>query len=112
MSLHINNIYPLIRVKLIQKALDYYTSKLLISARKAVQECMEIVKFGMKSMLIRFRDKYYKYNEATGKDNVSDKDIGLAIDRYKTAFLASIVASYMFKMTNAYFDEAIIRGIY
>eukprot|EP00957_Ditylum_brightwellii_P185353 14113545-Ditylum_brightwellii.AAC.2 len=63
-------------------------------------------------MLTRFRDKYYKYNEAAGKDNVSDEDIRLAIGRYKSAFLADIVASYLFKMTNAHFTEAIIRGIY
>eukprot|EP00957_Ditylum_brightwellii_P125344 9553436-Ditylum_brightwellii.AAC.1 len=68
-SLDIDNMYLSIRVKIIQKALDYYTSKLPISARKAVQKCMEIVKFGMKSTLIRFRDKYYKYNGAAGKDN-------------------------------------------
>eukprot|EP00957_Ditylum_brightwellii_P102471 7810848-Ditylum_brightwellii.AAC.1 len=77
MSLNIDNMYPSIRVKLIQKVLDYSTSKLLISARKAVQECMEIVKFGMKSMLMRLGDKYYKYNGVTGIDNVSDEDIGL-----------------------------------
>eukprot|EP00957_Ditylum_brightwellii_P032814 2487569-Ditylum_brightwellii.AAC.1 len=94
MSLDIDNMYPSIRVKLIQKAMDYCTSNLPISARKAAQKCMEIVKFGMKSMLIRFRDKYYKYNGVTGKDNVSDEDIGLAIGGYKSAFLANIVASY------------------
>eukprot|EP00957_Ditylum_brightwellii_P164130 12496850-Ditylum_brightwellii.AAC.1 len=69
MSLDINDMYPLIRVKLIQKSPNYYTSKLPICARKAVQECMEIVKLGMKSTLICFRDKYYKYNGAAGKDN-------------------------------------------
>eukprot|EP00957_Ditylum_brightwellii_P158008 12027650-Ditylum_brightwellii.AAC.1 len=36
MSLDIDNMYPTILIKLIQKALDYYTSKLPISARKVV----------------------------------------------------------------------------
>eukprot|EP00957_Ditylum_brightwellii_P089963 6851219-Ditylum_brightwellii.AAC.1 len=73
---------------------------------------MEIVKFGMKSALIRFRDKYYKYNGLEGKDNVCDKDIRLDIGGYKSAFLANIVVSYLFEMTNAHFAKAITRGIY
>eukprot|EP00957_Ditylum_brightwellii_P077641 5900657-Ditylum_brightwellii.AAC.1 len=49
MSLDIVNMYLLIQVHLIQKALDYYTRKLPASSRKAVRECMEM-------------DRYYKYN--------------------------------------------------
>eukprot|EP00957_Ditylum_brightwellii_P203853 15336547-Ditylum_brightwellii.AAC.1 len=78
-SSDIDNMYPSIQVKLIRKALDHYTSKLPISARKVAQECMEIVKFGIKSMLICFRDRYYKYNGAAGKNNIIQEDIGLAI---------------------------------
>eukprot|EP00957_Ditylum_brightwellii_P068519 5201650-Ditylum_brightwellii.AAC.1 len=73
---------------------------------------MEIVKFCMKSTLKCFRDKHYKYNETASKDNVSDADIGLAIGRYESAVLASIIASYLFEMTNAHFAKAIIRGNY
>eukprot|EP00957_Ditylum_brightwellii_P039823 3015194-Ditylum_brightwellii.AAC.1 len=59
MSLDINNMYPLIRVYLIQKALDYYTRKLSASTRKAVHEWME----GM----------YYKYNEVTDNNAINDR---------------------------------------
>eukprot|EP00957_Ditylum_brightwellii_P086271 6564976-Ditylum_brightwellii.AAC.1 len=43
---------------------------------------------------------------------MSDEDIGLAIDRYESAFLANIVASCLFELTDAHFTKAIIRGIY
>eukprot|EP00957_Ditylum_brightwellii_P194594 14822295-Ditylum_brightwellii.AAC.1 len=92
MSLDIYNMYPSIQVKLIQKALDHYTNKLPISARRA--------------------ERYYKYNVAAGKNNVSDEDIGLTIGRYKSAFLANTIASYLFEMTNAHFVKANFRGMY
>eukprot|EP00957_Ditylum_brightwellii_P049125 3727480-Ditylum_brightwellii.AAC.1 len=47
-----------------------------------------------------------------GNDNASDKDIGLALGGYESAFLADIVAYYLFKMTDAHFSEAITRSIY
>eukprot|EP00957_Ditylum_brightwellii_P066511 5049212-Ditylum_brightwellii.AAC.1 len=77
--LDINNRHPSIQIKLIRKALDHYTSKLTISARKVFQECMEMLTFGMKSMLICFRDRHYKYKRAASKNNVGNEDIGLAI---------------------------------
>eukprot|EP00957_Ditylum_brightwellii_P046072 3495582-Ditylum_brightwellii.AAC.1 len=73
---------------------------------------MEIVKFGMKSTLIWFRDNYYQYNRAAGNNNVSDDDIGLAIEGYESAFLASIIVSYLFKMTDAHCSKAIVGEIY
>eukprot|EP00957_Ditylum_brightwellii_P023057 1739285-Ditylum_brightwellii.AAC.1 len=89
MSLDINNTYPLIRVCLIQKVLDCYTWKLPAIARKQIRECMEIVRFGMRSTLIYFQNKYYKYNRVAG-NTTSDKDIGLAIGGYESAFLANL----------------------
>eukprot|EP00957_Ditylum_brightwellii_P084744 6443946-Ditylum_brightwellii.AAC.1 len=68
-----------------------------------------MVKFGMKSTLIQFKDKYYKYNGAVGNKKINNEDIGLAIEGYESAFLACIVASYLFKMTAEHFTDIIIQ---
>eukprot|EP00957_Ditylum_brightwellii_P210935 15365572-Ditylum_brightwellii.AAC.1 len=43
-----------------------------------------MVKFRMKSTLIHFKDKYYKYNEATGNKEIYNEDIRLAIGEHFT----------------------------
>eukprot|EP00957_Ditylum_brightwellii_P087452 6657029-Ditylum_brightwellii.AAC.1 len=72
---------------------------------------MVLVKFGMKSTLIRFRDHYYQYKGAAGA-SANDEDIGLVIDGYKSAFFANLVASYLLKKMENQFIETIIKGIY
>eukprot|EP00957_Ditylum_brightwellii_P130385 9946172-Ditylum_brightwellii.AAC.1 len=66
----------------------------------------------MQNTLIRSQDKYYKYNGVAGNNTVTDKDIGLAIGGYKSAFQSDIVASCLFKMTTEHFTHTIIQGIY
>eukprot|EP00957_Ditylum_brightwellii_P172713 13147897-Ditylum_brightwellii.AAC.1 len=73
---------------------------------------MDIVQFGMKSTLIQFRGRYYMYKGAAKDENLLDEDVTLAIGAYESAFLADIVASYMFKETEECFSESIYRGIY
>eukprot|EP00957_Ditylum_brightwellii_P023314 1759875-Ditylum_brightwellii.AAC.1 len=111
MLLDINSMYPLICVHLIWKALDYYRHKLAASARKQVHKCMEIVKFGIRSTLIYFQDKYYKYSRVADI-TTSGKCIGLAIGGYKSAILIDLVASYLLTMTAEHFTDTIICGIY
>eukprot|EP00957_Ditylum_brightwellii_P033255 2520008-Ditylum_brightwellii.AAC.1 len=67
---------------------------------------MTLVKFGMKSTLIRFRDRYYQYKGATGA-SADDEDIGLAISGYESAFFANLFASYLLKKTENRFIETI-----
>eukprot|EP00957_Ditylum_brightwellii_P059550 4521804-Ditylum_brightwellii.AAC.1 len=64
---------------------------------------MDIVQFGMKSTLVQFRGCYYVYQGAAKGKELSDKDIALAIGAYESAFLADIVASYIFKETEECF---------
>eukprot|EP00957_Ditylum_brightwellii_P186627 14208976-Ditylum_brightwellii.AAC.1 len=72
---------------------------------------MTLVKFGMKSTLIWFRDKYYKYKGAAGA-SVDEEDIGLAIGGFESAWLANLVASHLLEMTEDHFTETITKGIY
>ena len=72
---------------------------------------MTLVKFGMKSTLIRFCDKYYKYKGAAGA-SVDNEDISLAIGGFKLAWLANLVASYLLEMTEDHFIKTITKGIY
>eukprot|EP00957_Ditylum_brightwellii_P189254 14404921-Ditylum_brightwellii.AAC.1 len=59
---------------------------------------MTLVKFGMKSTLIRFRDRYYQHKGAAGA-SADNEDIGLAIGGYKLVFFADLIASYLLKKT-------------
>eukprot|EP00957_Ditylum_brightwellii_P116448 8882259-Ditylum_brightwellii.AAC.1 len=72
---------------------------------------MTLVKFGMKSTLIQFCDKYYKYKGAAGV-SVDNKDIGLAIGGFEPAWLANLVASYLLEMTENHFTKTITKGMY
>eukprot|EP00957_Ditylum_brightwellii_P022802 1719870-Ditylum_brightwellii.AAC.1 len=69
---------------------------------------MTLVKFGMKSTLICFRDKYYKYKGAVGA-SADEEDIRLAIGGFESAWLANLVASYLLKMTEDHFTETITK---
>ena len=112
MSLDIVNMYPSIRVKLIQKALNYYAKNLPAAARETIDLCMDIVQFGMKSTLIQFQGRYYVYKGAAKVREILEEDVALAIGAYKLAFLANIMASYVFEETEGCFVKCIFRGIY
>eukprot|EP00957_Ditylum_brightwellii_P195169 14870140-Ditylum_brightwellii.AAC.1 len=51
MSLDINNMYPLMRVKLIKKALEFYSQNLSREDKQKIKLGMDMVQFGMKNAL-------------------------------------------------------------
>eukprot|EP00957_Ditylum_brightwellii_P191655 14591428-Ditylum_brightwellii.AAC.1 len=73
---------------------------------------MDIVQFRMKSTLIQFRGQHYVYQGAAKGKELSDKDVALAIGAYELAFLADIVATYVFEEMEECFRQCIFRGIY
>eukprot|EP00957_Ditylum_brightwellii_P189829 14451789-Ditylum_brightwellii.AAC.1 len=91
MLIDIVNMYPLVRVKLIHKALNHYAKNLPATTRETIDLCMYIAQFGMKSTLIQFRGQYFVYQGAAKGKELSDKDAALAIGAYELAFLANIV---------------------
>eukprot|EP00957_Ditylum_brightwellii_P105858 8072990-Ditylum_brightwellii.AAC.1 len=64
---------------------------------------MDIVQFGMKSTLIQFKGRYFIYKGAAKGKEILEEDVALAIGAYVSAFLANIVASYVFDETEECF---------
>eukprot|EP00957_Ditylum_brightwellii_P193714 14751175-Ditylum_brightwellii.AAC.1 len=93
------NMYPSIKVKLIRKALNHYAKNLLAMTRETINLCMDIVQFRMKSTLIQFKGCYFVYQGAAKEKEILDEDVALAIGAYESAFLADIVAPYVFEET-------------
>ena len=81
--------YPSVRLSLIRKAITYYSTELLEDTHKTIDECLEMIGFGMQSCLITFDRRYYEYR---GGEEKSDE--GLTIGRYESAFLMDLVASH------------------
>ena len=67
---------------------------------------MIIIGFSMSSTLLNFQEKYYEY----GEEGLETK--GSEIGGYESAFLADLVASYLFEVTNNQFREFLWRVIY
>eukprot|EP00957_Ditylum_brightwellii_P076583 5820730-Ditylum_brightwellii.AAC.2 len=57
-----------------------------------------MVQFVMKSTLFNFREKFYVYKGAAKGKDLTANDVALAIRGYELAFLANLVAYYVFDM--------------
>eukprot|EP00957_Ditylum_brightwellii_P034829 2639349-Ditylum_brightwellii.AAC.1 len=98
MLLDIENIYPSVRLKLTQKALTYYSCDLSKEDKTAINNCLDLIKFGMRNMLVQYHGKYYAYKGTAKGQVMGDEDIALAIGAYEATFCADVVASYVFEM--------------
>ena len=84
----------------------FFARTLTTATKKTINLCLELIRFGMSSTLIFFNGEYYKYHEGEKSEQ------GLEIGRYESAFLADLVASYLFKKAKAHFYLTIYHGIY
>mmetsp|Transcript_21390 Transcript_21390/g.42844 ORF Transcript_21390/g.42844 Transcript_21390/m.42844 type:complete len:91 (+) Transcript_21390:714-986(+) len=66
-----------------------------------------MIGLGMGNTLIWFRDKYYQYGSIVDKDRRR-----LTIGRYKSAWLADLVAAFILENTQPLFTDTIFNGIY
>eukprot|EP00957_Ditylum_brightwellii_P061613 4675455-Ditylum_brightwellii.AAC.1 len=64
MSLDIENMYPSVRLQLIRKALTYYLRGLSEEDKTTINNCLNLIKFGMRNMLAQYHSKYYAYKSA------------------------------------------------
>ena len=101
--------YPSIELKLVIEAVNYFSKGLEKEEKKRIKDCLEMVKFGMTSTILSFRDKYYNYY---GK--VEAKKKGLIIGGFESAWLADLVMAFLLDqpMTNTHFDDTYFAGIY
>eukprot|EP00957_Ditylum_brightwellii_P084787 6447175-Ditylum_brightwellii.AAC.1 len=104
--------YPSVRLKLIRKALTYYSRDLSKENKTTINNCLDLIKFRMRNMLVQYHSKYYAYKGTAKGQIMGDEDVALAISAYEAAFCANVVASYVFKMMEVMFMQTQYRGIY
>ena len=75
-SLDAINIYPLIKLATIKKAVRFFARKLTSEVKKTINLCLDLIQFGMSSTLISFDGEYYKYHGGEREEQ------GLAIGGY------------------------------
>ena len=100
------NMYPSIKLAKIRKKVRFFTTKLTAATKKTINLFLELIHFGMSSTLISFDVGYYDYH------GVEREEQGLAIGGYESAFLADLVASYLFEEAKANFRPTIYHIIY
>jgi hypothetical protein len=79
---------------LVKKAVKYFAKILSTEDQNKIENCLEMIKFGMSSTLLVFRDKYYEYD---GNEDPDDK--GLTIGGYESDWLADLAAAYVLVST-------------
>jgi hypothetical protein len=80
------NFYPSIRFKLVKKAVYFFSKNLSEEDQMKIEECLDMIKFGMSSTLLTIVDKYYEYD---GDKDPEEK--GPTIGGYESAWLADLV---------------------
>ena len=100
------NTYPSIKLETIKKEVRFFARTLTTATKKTINICLELIHFGMSSTLICFEGEYYKYHSGKKEEQ------GLVIGRYESAFLANLVASYLFEKAKLHFHPTIYHGIY
>ena len=100
------NMYPSIKLATIKKAVRFFTITLTTATKKTINICLELIRFGMSSTLISFDGEYYGYHSGEKEEQ------GLAIGGYESAFLANLVASYLFEKAKTNFHPTIYHRIY
>eukprot|EP00957_Ditylum_brightwellii_P088650 6752004-Ditylum_brightwellii.AAC.1 len=63
--------YPSVQVKLIKKALRFYSRSLSPEDKQKIELGMEMIQFGMKNTLGSFRYKYFNYKGAAKGDDLT-----------------------------------------
>ena len=93
--------YPLIKLATIKKEVRFFARKLTSETRKTINLCLYLIQFGMISTLISFDRDYYEHHGGEREEQ------GLAIGEYESAFLADLVASYLFEKAKPIFCPTI-----
>ena len=100
------NMYSSIKLATIRKAVRYFAIKLTKETKKTINLFLDLIHFGIISSVISFDGEYYKYH------GVEREKQGLAIGGYESAFLADLVASYLFEKFKLNFRLTIYHIIY
>ena len=99
--------YPSVRLKLVRKAVKYFSASLDEESQKRIDDCLDMIKFSMCSTVLTFRDKYYEYD-----GDMDPEEKGLTIGGYESAWLADLVGAYILENTQQHFTETSYHGLY
>ena len=100
------NMYPSIKTSTIGRTVIFFARKITAATKKTINLCLELIRSGMSSTLISLDGEYYKYHGGEIEEQ------GLAIGGYESAFLADLVASYLFEKSKINFHPTTYNGIY
>ena len=53
-SIDAENYYPSVRFKLIRKAVNYFAAPLPAAKKRIIQDCLEMIQFGMRHTFLNF----------------------------------------------------------
>jgi GIY-YIG catalytic domain len=99
--------YPSIKFKLVKKAVYFFSKDLNDEDQMKIEDCLDMIKFGMSSTLLTFVDKYFEYD---GDSEPDEK--GLTIGGYESAWLADLVGAFILANTKQMFAKAKFYGLY
>jgi hypothetical protein len=68
--------YSSIRFKLAKKAIHHFSRDLCDEDQMKVEECLDMIKFGMSFTLLTFVDKYYEYD---GDKDPNKKELTIGV---------------------------------
>jgi hypothetical protein len=101
-------VYPSIKFKHVQNVVEYFSSGLSERGIETVNECLELICFGMENTLLTSQDQYYIYD---GDQSLDEK--GLTIGGYESAWPADLVAAYILaEVDEELFSDATFFGMY
>ena len=81
--------YPSVRLKLVRKAVHCCSKDLSEEDKNKIEDCLDMIKFGMSNAPLTFVDKCY---ECDGAMDTEEK--GLTVGGYESAWLADLVGAY------------------
>jgi hypothetical protein len=106
-SINAVDYYPSIKFKLVKKAVYFFSKDLNDEDQMKIEDCLDMIKFGMSSTLLTFVDKYFEYD---GDSEPDEK--GLTIGGYESAWLADLVGAFILANTKQMFVKAKFYGLY
>ena len=91
-----------------QKVVNYFLQDASESDKEKVEKCLDLVKFGMASMLVTFEDQEYWI--CGGDLHVEEKS--LTIGEFKSAFFVDLVPAYLLESLREMCLDSVNHSIY
>ena len=67
-SIDAEKMYPSIKFGMIKKAVDFFSKNLKKEEKETIAKCLDMIKFGMSTTFIQFKDQYWLYGGGLAVD--------------------------------------------